>query len=46
MNIDQLTGQLREEGFGHTYVWQDGPHAAIRTMPTTWEQRMSSWKVR
>jgi quercetin dioxygenase-like cupin family protein len=28
MNIDQLTKQLRAEGFGHTYVWQDRPHAS------------------
>ena len=28
MNVDQLTEQLRAEGFGRTYVWQDGPHAS------------------
>jgi len=27
MNIAQLEEQLRGEGFRHTYVWQDGPHA-------------------
>jgi mannose-6-phosphate isomerase-like protein (cupin superfamily) len=29
MNLDQRTleSQLRSEGFLHTYVWQDGPHA-------------------
>ncbi len=27
MNVDQLTEQLRAEGFGHTCVWQDRPHA-------------------
>ncbi len=29
MNLDQrkLKSQLRGEGFSHTYVWQDGPHA-------------------
>lgn len=24
----KLAQQLRAEGFGHTYVWQDGPNAA------------------
>lgn len=28
MNVDQLTNQLRAEGFGHAYIWQDGPHAS------------------
>jgi mannose-6-phosphate isomerase-like protein (cupin superfamily) len=23
----EMTKQLRAEGFAHTYVWQDGPHA-------------------
>ena len=27
MNEEQLSRRLREEGFKHTYVWQDGPHA-------------------
>ena len=27
MDARQLELQLRSEGFGHTYVWQDGPHA-------------------
>ena len=27
MNEQSLTRQLREEGFAHTYVWQDGPNA-------------------
>ena len=27
MDARQLESQLRSEGFGHTYVWQDGPHA-------------------
>jgi mannose-6-phosphate isomerase-like protein (cupin superfamily) len=27
MNLAQLEEQLHGEGFGHTYVWQDGPHA-------------------
>ncbi len=27
MNEEQLTRRLREEGFKHTYVWQDGPDA-------------------
>jgi len=27
MNLAQLEEQLHAEGFGHTYVWQDGPHA-------------------
>jgi mannose-6-phosphate isomerase-like protein (cupin superfamily) len=26
MNLAQLEEQLRAEGFGHTYVWQDGPN--------------------
>ena len=46
MNIDQLTGQLREEGFGHAYVWQDGPHASYRTMLMTRKQPTLSWKAR
>lgn len=25
MNIQDLERSLRAEGFGHTYVWQDGP---------------------
>ena len=28
MNVDQLIEQLHAEGFGHTYIWQDGPHAS------------------
>jgi mannose-6-phosphate isomerase-like protein (cupin superfamily) len=29
MQVDQkvLEDELRAEGFTHTYVWQDGPHA-------------------
>jgi len=27
MNLAQLEEQLHAEGFGRTYVWQDGPHA-------------------
>jgi mannose-6-phosphate isomerase-like protein (cupin superfamily) len=27
MDENQLAEQLRREGFGHTYVWQDGPDA-------------------
>lgn len=27
MDQHQLESQLRSEGFSHTYVWQDGPHA-------------------
>jgi mannose-6-phosphate isomerase-like protein (cupin superfamily) len=27
MNENDLEKQLREEGFSHTFVWQDGPHA-------------------
>ncbi len=27
MDESQLTKQLELEGFGHTYVWQDGPNA-------------------
>jgi mannose-6-phosphate isomerase-like protein (cupin superfamily) len=27
MELKALEQQLRSEGFGHTYVWQDGPHA-------------------
>jgi mannose-6-phosphate isomerase-like protein (cupin superfamily) len=27
MNLAQLEEQLHAEGFHHTYVWQDGPHA-------------------
>ena len=25
MGISELERQLRSEGFGHTYVWEDGP---------------------
>jgi quercetin dioxygenase-like cupin family protein len=28
MNTAQLEKQLQSEGFRHTYVWQDGPHAS------------------
>jgi mannose-6-phosphate isomerase-like protein (cupin superfamily) len=28
MNVKHLAQQLQAEGFGHTYVWQDGPLAA------------------
>ena len=36
MNEQQLTAQLRREGFPHSYVWQDGPNAfyAEHTHPT------------
>ncbi len=36
MNEEQLARRLREEGFKHTYVWQDGPDAfyADHTHPT------------
>ena len=27
MNEHELAEQLRREGFGHTYIWQDGPDA-------------------
>jgi mannose-6-phosphate isomerase-like protein (cupin superfamily) len=27
MNIPELEKQLQQEGFKHTYVWQDGPRA-------------------
>ena len=27
MDVKALEKQLREEGFSHTYVWQDRPHA-------------------
>jgi mannose-6-phosphate isomerase-like protein (cupin superfamily) len=27
MNEKELIEKLRAEGFGHTYVWQDGPDA-------------------
>jgi quercetin dioxygenase-like cupin family protein len=27
MDERQLTKQLQQEGFTHTYVWQDGPNA-------------------
>jgi mannose-6-phosphate isomerase-like protein (cupin superfamily) len=27
MDVKALEEQLRSEGFVHTYVWQDGPHA-------------------
>jgi mannose-6-phosphate isomerase-like protein (cupin superfamily) len=27
MNEQSMVKQLREEGFAHTYVWQDGPNA-------------------
>jgi mannose-6-phosphate isomerase-like protein (cupin superfamily) len=28
MDEKSLAGQLRTEGFGHTFVWQDGPDAS------------------
>ncbi len=28
MDEKSLAGQLRAEGFGHTFVWQDGPDAS------------------
>ena len=36
MDIHNLEEQLRAEGFGHTYVWQDGPgaHYPEHTHPT------------
>ena len=27
MNLARFEDQLHSEGFRHTYVWQDGPHA-------------------
>ena len=27
MNLQSIEDQLRAEGFVHTYIWQDGPHA-------------------
>jgi quercetin dioxygenase-like cupin family protein len=27
MDVRKLETQLRSEGFSHTFVWQDGPHA-------------------
>ena len=27
MDEQSLAKKLRDEGFGHTYVWQDGPNA-------------------
>ncbi|MCL6565921.1 MAG: cupin domain-containing protein [Acidobacteriia bacterium] len=27
VDLQALHEQLRREGFAHTYVWQDGPHA-------------------
>jgi quercetin dioxygenase-like cupin family protein len=27
MDVAALTRQLRDEGFGHTFVWQDAPQA-------------------
>ena len=27
MDVAALEAQLRGEGFKHTYVWEDGPHA-------------------
>jgi len=27
MDAHAVESQLRAEGFAHTYVWQDGPHA-------------------
>lgn len=27
MDEKKLTEQLRQEGFAHTYVWEDGPNA-------------------
>lgn len=27
MNVAELEEQLHREGFHHTYVWQDSPHA-------------------
>jgi len=36
MDVKAIEKQLREEGFTHTYVWQDRPHAfyADHTHPT------------
>ena len=28
MDLAKLEAQLRAEGFVHTYIWQDGPHAS------------------
>jgi mannose-6-phosphate isomerase-like protein (cupin superfamily) len=28
MDEEQLARALKEDGFGHTYVWQDGPNAS------------------
>ena len=28
MDEKQLASTLKQEGFGHTYVWQDGPNAS------------------
>jgi mannose-6-phosphate isomerase-like protein (cupin superfamily) len=27
MDVHKLEAQLRSEGFGHTFVWRDGPNA-------------------
>jgi quercetin dioxygenase-like cupin family protein len=27
LNVEKLQSQLRQEGFSHTFVWQDGPRA-------------------
>jgi len=27
MDVSELESQLWSEGFAHTFVWQDGPHA-------------------
>ena len=27
MNENELMAQLKSQGFGHTYVWEDGPRA-------------------
>jgi hypothetical protein len=27
MTENELVTQLRREGFSHTFVWEDGPHA-------------------
>jgi mannose-6-phosphate isomerase-like protein (cupin superfamily) len=27
VNLQSIEDQLRAEGFVHTYIWQDGPHA-------------------
>lgn len=36
MDVKAIEKQLREEGFAHTYVWQDHPHASYpdHTHPT------------